>query len=273
MDRIMQGLAVALRQMPVRLRQTGAYLRPATRNWGLSATLLAIWCVLLAIFHFFPAIDLDTAHHFFTATACPAGSAIGRICGHFADAGDTSLVVIRKCLFILPVVVGVAVVLRLLGNFGHHGATYCRETTRQCSIALLALVAGPYLTVNLFLKQISHRPRPYQTDLFGGLHPFKAAGDFTGACVGNCSFISGEAAGSGWLVCLVVLLPKPLRLILAPPIIVLSLISPALRVGFGGHYVSDVVLGWLSSIVIYALIAECFEMSQSRRKRSSPTAL
>lgn len=259
--------------MPVRLRQSQTHLRFVTRNWGLSATLLALWCVLLAVFHFFPAIDLDTARHFFTRTVCAPGAANGLICGHFADADDTSLIIIRKCLFFLPVVVGIAIVIRLIDNLGHHGATYCRETTRQCSVALMALVAGPYLLVNLFLKQVSHRPRPYQTDLFGGPHAFTSAGDFTGACAGNCSFISGEASGSGWLVCLIVLLPKPLRLILAPPIIVLSLISPALRVGFGGHYVSDVVLGWLSSLVIYAVIAECFEMSQSRRKHSSPTAL
>jgi lipid A 4'-phosphatase len=269
----MEGLALALRQMPARLGQYQPQLRLVSRNWGLSATLLAIWCLLLAVFHFFPSIDLQTAQHFFTRTACAPGTAASVICGHFPDADDTLLIIIRKCLFYLPAFVGIAIVGRLLQNLGHHGATYCRETTRQCSIALIALIAGPYVLVNVILKQISHRPRPYQTDLLGGAHPFTSAGDFTGACVSNCSFISGEASGSGWLVCLIVLLPKQLRLILAPPIIVLSLISPALRVGFGGHYVSDVVLGWLSSLVVYAVIAECFEMSQSLRKRSSPTAL
>ena len=82
----------------------------------------------------------------------------------------------------------------------------------------------PQILVNLLLKSYSGRPRPHQTDLFGGDLPFMPAGSFSGQCENNCSFISGEAAGAGWLICLIPLLPPRLRLALAPGIIAVSLL-------------------------------------------------
>ncbi len=49
--------------------------------------------------------------------------------------------------------------------------------------------------------------------------------------------------------------------------------TPAIRVSFGGHYLSDVILGFLSSAVIYAGVTVYFEMTQSEKKRSSGTSL
>jgi membrane-associated phospholipid phosphatase len=73
-----------------------------------------------------------------------------------------------------------------------------------------------------------------------------------GKCVSNCSFISGEAAGVGWLLCMIVLIPQPLRSALALPLAAISFLAPAMRLAFGAHYLSDVVLGWLSSLVVFA---------------------
>jgi membrane-associated phospholipid phosphatase len=84
---------------------------------------------------------------------------------------------------------------------------------------------------------------------------FMAAGNFGGSCQSNCSFISGEAASAGWLLCVIPLLPPKFRRMLAAPLIAISLATPALRVAFGGHYLSDVMLGWLLSPIVFLALA------------------
>ncbi|MEN9895311.1 MAG: hypothetical protein RIR97_1163 [Pseudomonadota bacterium] len=42
---------------------------------------------------------------------------------------------------------------------------------------------------------------------------------------------------------------------LAAPLIAISLATPALRVAFGGHYLSDVMLGWLLSPIVFLALA------------------
>ena len=243
------------------------------RPKGWFIVLMALWWVLLAVFYLVPEIDLAAARAFFAQAACGEAIERGRVCGSFPYGTETLFVLIRRVLFYLPALVAIYLLYRLIANLQHHGKTYSPRKTRDYSIALISFLIGPYVLVNLILKQVSNRPRPYETNFFGGKDVFTPAGDFGGACVGNCSFISGEAAGAGWLACLIVLLPKPLRPVLGPPLIAISLISPALRTSFGGHYFSDVTLGWLSSLVVYAAVAACFEMSQRRRKRNSQTNL
>jgi lipid A 4'-phosphatase len=61
----------------------------------------------------------------------------------------------------------------------------------------------------------------------------------------NCSFVSGEAAAAGWLLCLIPLLRGRFRHIVAALIIDVSLAAPFLRVVMGSHFLSDAILGWL----------------------------
>jgi len=240
---------------------------------GWFVVLMVLWWVLLAVFYFVPELDLSVARSFFLQAACGPTAEPGKICGGFPYGAEGIYIFIRRVLFYLPSVVAIFILYRLVANLQHSGHGYNRRKTRDYSIALISFIAGPYVLVNLVLKEISNRPRPYETDLFAGKYPFVPAGDFSGACGRNCSFISGEAAAAGWLACLIVLMPKPLRPILGPPLIAISIVSPAFRTSFGGHYLSDVTLGFLSSMVVYAGVAACFEMSQRTGKPSSPTNL
>jgi lipid A 4'-phosphatase len=229
--------------------------------------LSAAWITLLAFFYLLPGVDIQTSEVFFKETACQPWLSAERICGYFPYSRSDILIVLRKLFFYAPGLIALYLLCRLLDNFQHHGATYCRKKTRELSTALIAFLTGPILVVNVFLKDVSNRPRPHQTDFFGGLERFMPAGDFQGACDRNCSFVSGEAAGAGWIACLILLLPAPWRPVLGPPLVAVSLIPPALRLSFGGHYLSDVILGWLSSLVAYAAVAAYFEMSQQKIKR------
>ncbi|WP_252192684.1 phosphatase PAP2 family protein [Rhizobium sp. CSW-27] len=246
---------------------SGARLRQAFQQpqaWFI--TLFCIWWLLLGLFYLFPGIDIAVARSFFHPASCGADTVAGRICGSFAYSSEAALIALRKFFFYLPVVVAIFLLVLLLDNFQHHGATYDPQKTKRYSIALISFLLGPYVLVNLVIKTISGRSRPYSTDLFGGTEIFTPAGALHGSCLNNCSFISGEASSAGWLVCLVVLLPPRLRPILGPPLFLFCLVPASLRLSFGGHYLSDVILGFLSSWVVYAGVAAYFEMTQTQKK-------
>jgi membrane-associated phospholipid phosphatase len=253
--------------------QSGSASRWMTGTKGWLLILSTIWVCLLAVFHAFPQIDVMIADAFFNRSDCITGDLPGRICGTFPPSEDFYLQIARRVLFYMPAFFAIVLIVVLVKNLQQHGATYCAERTRQCWIALVALIAGPYLLVNLILKSVSGRPRPYETDIFGGDKLFAAAGSFDGACYNNCSFISGEAAGAGWVACLIFLVPARYRPYVAPPLIAVTLVSPALRISFGGHYFSDALLGFLSSAVVYAGVTAYFEMTQKEKKRTYSTAL
>ncbi|PZM17293.1 phosphatase PAP2 family protein [Rhizobium tubonense] len=234
-------------------------LRPRTAG-DVFVILFCLWWLLLAVFSAFPQIDLAVARMFFQQQQCTTLAATPKICGYFPYGDDPYLRALREALFLLPYVVAGAICWILFNCLQHHGATYKAATARNLKVALGSLIVGPIVLVNFGLKTFSGRPRPRQTDLFGGMLDFVHAGSFAGKCVTNCSFISGEAASAGWLFCLIFIIPQPARSALALPIVAVSILTPALRVAFGGHYLSDAVLGWLSSLVVCAGL---FALSQT----------
>ena len=67
-------------------------------------------------------------------------------------------------------------------------------TGRNLAFLALTLALGPGLLVNGLIKEHSHRPRPFQTQDFGGPWQFRPFGDFDGQCTTDCSFVSGETS-------------------------------------------------------------------------------
>ncbi len=238
-------------------------LRPRTAGDAFIA-LFCLWWALLGLFSLFPQIDLGVATMFFQPQQCLGGKS-DQICGIFPYSGDQNMRLLREIFFQLPYVVAFVLLWMLLRCWQDHGATFNALRARNLKVALGSLLLGPVLIVNLWLKAFSGRPRPRQTDLFGGTLDFVHAGSFAGKCVSNCSFISGEAAAAGWLFCLILIIPQPYRSAAALPIAAVSILMPALRVAFGGHYLSDAVLGWLSSLVIFAALLALSQTTHDRR--------
>jgi membrane-associated phospholipid phosphatase len=197
---------------------------------------------------------------FFQQQQCSTAAATSKICGYFPYNDGSIFNFLRQTLFALPYIAAGILCWVLFKCLGQHGSTCNVIKARNLKIALGALIIGPIILVNVWLKAFSGRPRPRQTDLFGGTLDFVQAGSFAGKCVSNCSFISGEAASAGWLFCLIFIIPQPARAALALPIAAASILMPALRVAFGAHYLSDAVLGWLSSPVVFAGL---FALSQT----------
>lgn len=227
--------------------------------------LIAAWFALVVLFNVAPAIDKAASGVFFATIACKEGSA-ATACGVFGAARDWGLPAIRQALQILPASVAIVIAAMLARDLAA-GQTWRDVRVRFESTAIAALIIGPGLLVNAGLKDHWGRPRPYMTELFGGRLPFVPAGELTHYCHSNCSFVSGEASSIFWLLCLVPLLPKHLRLRAAITLAALAVFACGLRVAFGAHYLSDVLLGGLSTLVVFSCLAVAVEWI-ARRSRT-----
>jgi lipid A 4'-phosphatase len=203
-------------------------MRPLLVYVGLTALTLAVFAV-------WPGVDLVVAHYFYDR-----GGFIGR------EPLDR---LGRDFFRVTPFVVLAAFAgLYLAQRFGY---TQRWAPRGRATIFLIGTMAiGPGLIVNLGLKDHMHRPRPIQTQEFQGPSKFQPWYEDDGSCKKNCSFVSGEAATGFWMVAPASLLPAPWR---GPAIVAAFLFgigASVLRMAFGGHYLSDVLLGGLITLIV-----------------------
>src|SRR5271166_5959349 len=196
---------------------------------------LALTALTLAIFALWPSLDLAVAHLFYDG---------GGFIGH-----ETLDRLARDFFRVTPFVV-LALYVGLW--FAKRNGVRLRWAPSGRAVAfLIATIAiGPGLIVNLGLKDHWHRPRPNQTQDFNGPNPFRPWYEDDGACRRNCSFVSGEAATGFWMVAPASVLPPPWR---GPAIVAafaFGVCASLLRMAFGGHYLSDVLLGGLVTLII-----------------------
>jgi membrane-associated phospholipid phosphatase len=238
----------------------GARAASAFGLWAdpvLSLALAALWIALAIVFNGEPGIDRAVSAAFFRPGPCAQAGAEA-VCGTFPATASAFLQALRDFLQYLPAVAAVVVAAGLANEVAARRG-FASPRVRFAAAALAAYAVGPGLLVNLFLKDHWGRPRPAMTDLFGGSLPFVPAGQWSDACLSNCSFVSGEASAIFWLLCLVPLLPAGWRRAGAVLAAALAVFASGLRIAFGGHYLSDVVLGGLSTLVVFAAIAASLE--------------
>lgn len=216
----------------------------------LLAALCIGWVFLFAFFHSFPAADVAVSSLF-----CVKQDLAGSACDLFPARNHWLTAVFRPIFYWIPVGALVVMLADIAWQYFRNGWAD-RGRLRGEVFALAAYLVGPIVLVNGLLKAYSGRPRPVDATLFGGDLDFVAAGDFSGACLSNCSFVSGEAAAAGWLLCLIPLLRGPFRHLLAALLIDISIAAPLLRVVMGSHFLSDALLGWLiGAMSLPALVA------------------
>lgn len=196
---------------------------------------VALTALTLAVFALWPSLDLAVAHFFYDG---------GGFIGH--EVLDRMA---RDFFRITPFVV-----LALYAGLWLAKRYWVRLRWAPSGRAVVFLIAtiaiGPGLIVNLGLKDHWHRPRPNQTADFNGPNPFRPWYEDDGACRKNCSFVSGEAATGFWMVAPASVLPPPWR---GPAIIAAFAFGAGaslLRMAFGGHYLSDVLLGGLVTLIV-----------------------
>lgn len=232
-------------------------------NPVLAAVMLTLWITALIVWSGEPRWDLSIANAWFDQLACATSAARDRFCAGFPAAQNPALMFIRKTLHPAPTWIGIGLLLWVIADW-RTGYRLDFAPMRARIVLVATLIVWPLLMVNGVLKAHWGRPRPWQVDEFGGWLPFVEAGTITGHCASNCSFVSGEAAGGGWLALLFLLAPLKHRFVAALIFVPLGAFMAALRVAFGAHFASDAMLGFLGSIATFAIIATILEMRAPR---------
>ena len=199
--------------------------------------ILAAAAATIVVFSLWTGLDLDIARTLYR----PGSGFIGR--GTLGEAG-------RFLGYMIPFVTLAAFVLGwLAARLGW--PTPFTPKGRDVIFLGIAMLLGPGLIVNLGMKDHLHRPRPSQTSEFGGAREYRAFYQFNGTCPKNCSFPSGEAAEAFWMLAPASLAPAPLRAQAITAAVVFGVAVGGLRMAFGGHFLSDVVV---AGIVMWALL-------------------
>ena len=200
-------------------------------------SLLAVTAVLSLTLYLLPSLDLGLTRLFyvpgegFPASSVPFLRELRRL-GMMVFAG----------------VMAVAL-LSLTIPFLARGATALLPP-RAALFLVTAAVFGPGLLVNGLLKGWWGRARPVDVADFGGEAPFTGPWVIGDGCTANCSFVSGEASSSIFLVALAMVAPAAWKPWVAGGAVLFSAVMSLNRIAFGGHFLSDVLLSWCLTLLV-----------------------
>ena len=124
---------------------------------------------------------------------------------------------------------------------------------RQWLFLILVLVIGPGLLVNTVLKEHSGRPRPIHLVQFGGDSTFTPV-FHSGPCSNNCSFVSGEASFIYALGFAVAVMASRRRKTLMETAVIAGTLVGFVRMGQGGHFLSDVIFAGVFMAIVVAVM-------------------
>ncbi|MTH98213.1 phosphatase PAP2 family protein [Roseibium sp. RKSG952] len=116
------------------------------------------------------------------------------------------------------------------------------------------LILGPGILVNAILKDNWGRPRPNSVEVFGGTAHYQDVWVMSDQCASNCSFVSGEASGSMWLVALAFVAPLAWRAAILWFVLPLGFLLSLNRIAFGGHFLSDTLLSWGLTLLVLLFV-------------------
>jgi len=196
---------------------------------------IIITLICMVVFALAPELDLAVARIFFRDGGFVAAStALGDAARRFFWDAPYGVLALALALY----------ALRRMGRVSRG------PDGRAIVFLVLTLALGPGLLLNGALKEHSGRPRPVFTQEFGGAWAFRPWNDFRGECDTNCSFASGETGTAAWTLAPALLTPPPARIYAVAGALVFTAGAGALRVAFGGHYLSDVLFAALFTILI-----------------------
>jgi lipid A 4'-phosphatase len=193
----------------------------------------------LAVFAIWPGLDLRAARYFFHDGGFYGRDNLERAARNF----------FRVAPFVVLAAYGGLWLARRLG-----ASLRWAPSGRAMIFLIVTMALGPGLIVNLGFKDHWHRPRPIQTRAFDGPDPFMPWYDDDGACKRNCSFPSGEASTGFWMVAPASVAPPPWRAPAIAAAFAFGIGASVLRLAFGGHYLSDVILGGLVTLIVIEIV-------------------
>lgn len=137
----------------------------------------------------------------------------------------------------------------LLALFLADGARFLMPP-RAGLFLLSAGALGPGVVVNLIFKEHWGRARPISVIEFGGTRAFSAPWVIADGCASNCSFVSGEASSSIFMIALALIVPAGWKRPVLATALAFAAVMSLNRIAFGGHFLSDVMIAWCLTITV-----------------------
>jgi lipid A 4'-phosphatase len=118
----------------------------------------------------------------------------------------------------------------------------------------LCSIAGPLLVTNIVLKEEWGRWRPREVIDLGGSENFTSPLDLSGTCNSNCSFVSGEVSSMVMVFIALAFMTTRLRPVFYILTAVMGGFVAFLRIGQGGHFLSDTLFAAALMMLIAAAL-------------------
>ncbi len=140
---------------------------------------------------------------------------------------------------------------------------------KQWVFLAITALAGPLLIANIILKNNWGRARPRQLVEFGGSLDFTPPLILSDQCQTNCSFVSGEPSSMFMIFMSLAFIIPTRRGALIALAIVMGTLSGIMRMGQGGHFLSDVVFAGLFMTLTAAIIYWAMFLSKRSDQNAS----
>ncbi len=180
---------------------------------------------------------------------------------------------IRKFLNILIWLVGIFVFIGLIFSFIFKKFKKNKKLKSIFFYLLICIILGPGLLVNWGLKNHWGQPRPVQIQQFSGDLSYQKDWVVSKQCPTNCAFVCGDCAGAFIFMAFVPLLRSRKKIMWTSGIFIIlfSGLIGLIRLGQGGHFISDILLAYgIDSLVIWGayryLISPSVFLIQSEKK-------
>jgi lipid A 4'-phosphatase len=214
---------------------------------------LGLALVFVVVFGFYPDLDLKVASYFYDPVTKSFPIKNGWLA---AIARDAAMWI--AWAFVVPSAVAVVV------KFARPPKPLL-VPGRTIAFFLITIILSAGILSNLGFKSHWSRPRPVMVTEFNGPWAFKPWYDPSGACEKNCSFFSGEGATAFWTYAPAALAPPAWRPLAYVGATLFGLATGALRMAFGGHFLTDVLAsGLVTFFVIWLAYAWIYRWPTTR---------
>jgi lipid A 4'-phosphatase len=204
----------------------------------------------LLLFALWPRLDLGVSWIFFTPGA-------GFLAGEQAW-----FEAVRRAVWGLSIAMVLAALAGLAASW-RLGRPVLRLTQADWGFIAALYALGPGLLVEAVLKRSWGRARPADVTDFGGTRRFTGATELADQCLRNCSFTAGEMSGAVALAVAAALilwrwrdrLSTGVRRAARILLIGQALLVGVQRIAAGRHFLSDVILSALFTLIVAAALA------------------
>jgi lipid A 4'-phosphatase len=220
---------------------------PFEHHAGRRETLLVAAIAALAglvaglVFMLMPQLDIAVSRHFLTDN--------GKFSLAVSDFWEGLRTVFLRAFTVWYIVIPVAGVVA----FRLRRPVMKLEWRRWLYIGACSLL-GPLLLVNVILKEHWGRWRPREILELGGGESFTRVLEPGGSCASNCSFVSGEVASMVMLFIALAFATRHWRPIHYALAVLLGGLSVYIRVGQGGHFLSDAIFAGVLMVLVAAAL-------------------